>query len=78
MAKAKIGRVRAYVDGRWQDGSPRVLGPHSHAVWLSSVVFDGARAFDGVAPDLDRHCASPRVRPPAADSIYAPRRPANR
>ena len=57
MAKAKIGRVRAYVDGRWQDGSPRVLGPHSHAVWLSSVVFDGARAFDGVAPDLDRHCA---------------------
>ncbi len=57
MAKAKIGRVRAYVDGRWQDGSPRVLGPHSHAVWLSSVVFDGARAFQGVAPDLDRHCA---------------------
>ena len=57
MAKAKIGRVRAYVDGRWQDGSPRVLGPHSHAVWLSSVVFDGARAFRGVAPDLDRHCA---------------------
>ena len=57
MAKAKIGRVRAYVDGRWQDGSPRVLGPHSHAVWLSSVVFDGARAFAGVAPDLDRHCA---------------------
>ena len=57
MAKTKIGRVRAYVDGRWQDGSPRVLGPHSHAVWLSSVVFDGARAFRGVAPDLDRHCA---------------------
>ena len=57
MAKAKVGRVRAYVDGRWQDGSPRVLGPHSHAVWLSSVVFDGARAFQGVAPDLDRHCA---------------------
>ncbi len=57
MAKAKIGHVRAYVDGRWQDGSPRVLGPHSHAVWLSSVVFDGARAFRGVAPDLDRHCA---------------------
>ncbi|MCH7957427.1 MAG: branched-chain amino acid aminotransferase [Proteobacteria bacterium] len=57
MAKAKVGRVRAYVDGRWQDDSPLVLGPHSHAVWLSSVVFDGARAFRGVAPDLDRHCA---------------------
>ena len=57
MAKAKVGRVRTYGDGRWQDGSPLVLGPHSHAVWLSSVVFDGARAFQGVAPDLDRHCA---------------------
>ncbi len=57
MAKAQVGRARTYVDGRWQDGRPLVLGPHSHAVWLSSVVFDGARAFHGVAPDLDRHCA---------------------
>ena len=24
---------------------------------LASTVFDGARAFEGVAPDLDRHCA---------------------
>ena len=23
----------------------------------ASTVFDGARAFEGVAPDLDRHCA---------------------
>ena len=29
----------------------------SHAVWLSSVVFDGARTFEGVTPDLDLHCA---------------------
>ena len=57
MTKVKVGRARAYVDGRWQDGRPLVLGPHSHAVWLSSVVFDGARAFAGVPPDLDRHCA---------------------
>ena len=33
-----------------------VIGPASNAVWMSSAVFDGARAFDGVAPDLDRHC----------------------
>ena len=26
-------------------------------VWLGSTVFDGARAFEGVTPDLDRHCA---------------------
>jgi branched-chain amino acid aminotransferase len=24
---------------------------------MASVVFDGARAFEGVTPDLDRHCA---------------------
>jgi branched-chain amino acid aminotransferase len=25
--------------------------------WLGSTVFDGARAFEGVTPDLDRHRA---------------------
>ena len=33
------------------------MGPRTHAAWLGSTVFDGARAFEGVAPDLDRHCA---------------------
>jgi len=47
----------AYVDGQWVEGNPRILGPKSHAVWLGSTVFDGARAFKGVAPDLDLHCA---------------------
>ena len=28
----------------------------THAPWLGSCVFDGARAFEGVAPDLDLHC----------------------
>ena len=28
-----------------------------HAMWMASLAFDGARAFDGLAPDLDRHCA---------------------
>ncbi|MDP6785992.1 MAG: branched-chain amino acid aminotransferase [Rhodospirillales bacterium] len=51
------GRTLTYVDGAWQDGNPRVLGPRSHAVWLGSAVFDGARAIKGRAPDLDRHCA---------------------
>ena len=26
-------------------------------MWLGSSVFDGARVFEGVAPDLDLHCA---------------------
>ena len=50
-------RTLTYVDGAWQEGNPRVLGPRSHAVWLGSAVFDGARAIEGRAPDLDRHCA---------------------
>lgn len=46
-----------YVDGDWHEGNPPLIGPRSHAMWLGSSVFDGARWFDGVAPDLDRHCA---------------------
>lgn len=51
------GLTLTYVDGRWLDGDPKLLGAHSHAVWLASVAFDGARAIRGLAPDLDRHCA---------------------
>lgn len=47
----------AYVDGAWVEGNPLIIGPKSNAMWLSSCVFDGARAFRGVAPDLDLHCA---------------------
>lgn len=45
-----------FVDGEWLSGNPPLLGPKSHAMWLASVVFDGARWFDGVSPDLDLHC----------------------
>ena len=31
------------------------MGPRTHGAWLGSTVFDGARAFEGVAPDLDLH-----------------------
>ena len=46
-----------YIDGKWLPGNPPILGPMSHAMWLASLVFDGARAFEGTVPDLDRHCA---------------------
>ncbi len=46
-----------WFDGKWQDGNVPILDPISPASWLSLFVFDGARSFDGVAPDLDRHCA---------------------
>ena len=34
-----------------------IMGVRTHAAWLCSVVFDGARAFEGVTPDLDLHSA---------------------
>lgn len=45
-----------WVDGQWHEGNPPLIGPMSHAFWLGTTVFDGARAFEGVTPDLDRHC----------------------
>lgn len=45
-----------FVDGEWLEGNPPLIGPVSHAMWLGSTVFDGARYFEGVAPDLDLHC----------------------
>lgn len=45
-----------YLDGDWHNGNVLVAGPRTHAFWLGSSVFDGARAFEGVTPDLDRHC----------------------
>ena len=45
-----------YIDGTWQEGNPPIMGPMTHAAWMASVVFDGARAFEGVTPDLELHC----------------------
>ncbi len=45
-----------FFEDNWHEGNLKTLGPMDHASWLGSTVFDGARAFEGVAPDLDRHC----------------------
>ncbi len=44
-----------FVDGAWREGNTPIMGPRTHAAWLGSSVFDGARAFEGVAPDLEAH-----------------------
>ena len=49
--------IWTYWKGDWHEGDLRLLGAASHGTWPGSLVFDGARLFDGVAPDLDRHCA---------------------
>ena len=54
---AAWSETHTYLDGEWFEGNRPVLGPRSHAFWLGSSVFDGARAFEGVTPDLDMHCA---------------------
>ncbi|MBF0355088.1 MAG: branched-chain amino acid aminotransferase [Alphaproteobacteria bacterium] len=51
------GRAITWLDGEWHEGNPLALGPMTHGVWLGSVVFDGARAVQGLAPDLARHMA---------------------
>ncbi len=45
-----------WYDGKWTDEQPRLTGPMDHAFWMASVVFDGARAFQGQVPDILRHC----------------------
>jgi branched-chain amino acid aminotransferase len=46
-----------FMDGEWHEGNVPMFGARTHAVWLGSSVFDGARSFEGVTPDLDLHCA---------------------
>jgi branched-chain amino acid aminotransferase len=50
-------RTWTYFQGNWHEGNIGIMGPRTHAAWLCSIVFDGARFFEGVTPDLDLHCA---------------------
>jgi branched-chain amino acid aminotransferase len=46
-----------FFEGKWHEGNVPLWGARTHAIWLGSSVFDGARVFESVAPDLDLHCA---------------------
>lgn len=48
--------IRTYFNGTWHDGDVPIMSAADHGAWLGSAVFDGARYFDGVAPDLKAHC----------------------
>jgi len=50
-------RAVFYYDGKWYDQEPKMIGPMTPGFWFGSAVFDGSRAFGGLAPDLDLHCA---------------------
>ena len=53
---AEFSETLTFFEGDWHSGNVPIMGPRTHGAWLASTVFDGARAFEGVAPDLDRHC----------------------
>ena len=59
LARVNVGlsATWTFYEDDWREGDVRIMGPRTHAAWLGSMVFDGARAFEGVMPDLDRHCA---------------------
>lgn len=48
--------IHTWFNGQWHEGNVAILGAADHATWLGTLVFDGARRFEGVTPDLDRHC----------------------
>jgi branched-chain amino acid aminotransferase len=49
--------IRTYFNGTWHTEDVAVMKAADHGTWLGSTVFDGARFFDGLSPDLDAHCA---------------------
>ncbi len=63
-------RTWTYFEDQWHEGNAPIMGVRTHAAWLGSMVFDGARAFEGVAPDLDQHCA--RINVSAANMMLKP------
>ena len=48
--------IKTYFNGSWHDGDKYILRAADHGAWLGSSVFDGARFFEGVTPDLLLHC----------------------
>lgn len=55
MMPPATSQTWTFFQGSWHEGNVPILGPRTHGAWLGSMVFDGARAFEGVVPDLDLH-----------------------
>ncbi|HEY2136118.1 MAG TPA: branched-chain amino acid aminotransferase [Xanthobacteraceae bacterium] len=65
-----VSKTWTFFEGAWHEGNVPIMGPRTHAAWLGSLVFDGARAFEGVTPDLALHCT--RVNDSAAKFFLQP------
>lgn len=57
MALLPNRKILTWFEGEWHEGNVLILGAADHGTWLGTMIFDGARAFEGVTPDLDMHCA---------------------
>ena len=72
------GRILTWYEGKWYEGNAPIIGAADHAAWLGSQVFDGARQFEGVRPDLHLNCdrivasaeAMGMISPVTSDEIF--------
>lgn len=53
----KNRNIWTWFENEWHEGNTPIMGSADHGTWLGTMVFDGARYFNGVAPDLELHCA---------------------
>ncbi len=65
-----VSKTWTFFEGDWHEGNVAIMGVRTNAAWLGSSVFDGARAFEGVTPDLDQHCE--RVNVSATNFLLKP------
>jgi branched-chain amino acid aminotransferase len=65
-----VSATWTFFEGEWHEGNVAIMGPRTHGAWLGSTVFDGARAFEDVTPDLEAHCE--RVNRSAANFLLKP------
>jgi branched-chain amino acid aminotransferase len=70
MTSQNWSRTWTFFADDWHEGNVPIIGARTHAAWMCSTVFDGARAFEGVTPDLELHCA--RVNDSAAKLFLKP------
>lgn len=65
-----VSKTWTFFEGDWREGNAAIMGVRTQASWLGSTVFDGARAFEGVTPDLWAHCE--RINRSAANFLLKP------
>ena len=55
VKRPAFSQTWTFFEGEWREGNVPIMGARTHGAWLGSTVFDGARTFEGVSPDLGMH-----------------------